>query len=160
MFEESFRETQYNFYNHWARKEGLEHAKYNFRYPEKTEYCHTARHPYGFVIDSKGNITRCWMRIGCEEERIQNISSPYEQSLPLQKKWIEFDKTRFDEECKQCKFLPICQNDCPRQFFDHDNHCFDWKFILLKRMENQIKLAIENPDKIEVKHHEHLEFNV
>lgn len=62
------------------------------------------------VIDSKGDLYKCWNEVGIKNSSYGNIKT--EVFNENKKKWDEYDY-EFYEECSKCKFLPICMGGCP-----------------------------------------------
>lgn len=63
-----------------------------------------------FVIDPIGDLYKCWNEIGMKEYSCGNIYSNLMNENV--KKWDTYDH-EFYEDCKSCKFLPICMGGCP-----------------------------------------------
>ena len=70
-----------------------------------------------FVVDPDGNMYKCWHDVGNVSERIGTVQN-IEESLLSAKvaKWIFSDATE-NEECKNCKVLPLCMGGCPGMNF-------------------------------------------
>lgn len=130
-----FRERQRNYFNEWAVKNGHPITNLRFEYPEAS-ICATARHPYGITIDHNGYIYRCWMRVNQSEHKLQHISEDYDHKNEDQLIWSNFKKYS-SSKCKDCKLLPVCDVDCPRDHFDDNIFCSEWKYLLEQRLKNQ-----------------------
>ncbi len=64
-----------------------------------------------FVIGADGLIYRCWNEIGIKGRSIGQITD----DLRLDKRTFDYmlyDPTE-DEQCRDCKFLPVCMGGCP-----------------------------------------------
>lgn len=64
-----------------------------------------------FVIGADGLIYKCWNEIGIEGRNIGDIKKGITESTYLQN-FMLYDATE-DEECKDCKYLPVCMGGCP-----------------------------------------------
>lgn len=93
-----------------------------------TNYC-TADCVDTFVIDSYGNVSKCWNCVGDEEKRIGTVfSETFNDNLT---KWLSLDPLE-REDCVKCKYLPICMGGCPYNAIyakDKDN-CQDTIYML------------------------------
>ena len=148
--EDEFKNLQYEYYNQWAKINHKPLAKRKFLYPGDLEICYTARHPYGLTIDTDGNIYRCWMKINEKEFVVQNISAQYNVELKEHQKWMNYRKYYDNNECIECKFLPICEMDCIRQHFDDQIQCTGWRYLLIDRLTKQIDLVKKEPNCIAI----------
>lgn len=92
-----------------------------------------------FVVDAYGYIYKCWHDVGNEDERLGNVDD-IEAALMSSKaaKWI-FSDAITNDECRNCKVLPLCMGGCPSQkFFEsNDKICDEVKY-------NISRLLIEN----------------
>ena len=61
-----------------------------------------------FVIGPSGDIFKCWNSLGRAGEAIGHVARGCDTS---KNKWLEF-QPREDAECRECKFLPVCQGGC------------------------------------------------
>ncbi len=66
-----------------------------------------------FVIDSRGRIYHCWTDYGHYEKSTGSIFDiqKNQKQLQLDSLRLLHDSTE-DEECRECKFLPICMGGC------------------------------------------------
>lgn len=143
---EKFKDLQLDFYNEWAKRNNKPMAKRKFLYPNKIDFCYTARHPYGITIDPNGNIYKCWMRLNDPQNAVQNICEPFDINLAGYAKWLYYKKYHTNTKCIKCKLLPICDKDCIKQQIDGDVQCTVWKYILRKRLKTQLELMKIAPD--------------
>lgn len=74
----------------------------------KGNHC-TADLNNSFVVGPDGSLYKCWCDIGVEGQSVGNISSPYDITDPTG--LLDFDPYS-DEECSQCKLLPVCLGGC------------------------------------------------
>ena len=67
---------------------------------------------YHYALEPEGRMTRCWCEIGDanagfnfnEGEKVKNIASA----------GVTTDPNFLDDECRQCRYLPICYGGCPK----------------------------------------------
>lgn len=91
-----------------------------------------------FVIDPIGDMYKCWDDIGNKKLKIGSINSDESINLPELVNWLGY--TCFDEECNNCKFLPICMGGCPNKAMKNGTKdCHYLKFCC----EDHIKLLKE-----------------
>ncbi len=145
---EKWRHLVFDYYNRWAVKNAKPQAKLAFLYPKvPVNACGTASYPYGFLLDDAGYIHRCLYDANDKSTRIQHISEAYDISRTEHQKWINFDRLAVDE-CKACKYLPICEIACPRQPIGGNYECSEWKFTLEDRIKKQYLMLLSDPSKI------------
>lgn len=77
-------------------------------------YC-TADLFNSYVIDDKGNVTKCWEEIGNSRCFIGKLTS---EGFEMTDTDSIFRKLSFnpiyDAECRECKLLPVCAGGCPK----------------------------------------------
>lgn len=103
-----------------------------------------------YVIDPRGNLYKCWTDIGIDKYVIGNIlgtKGEKESAVNSIHNFMLYDPTA-DEECKECKFLPICMGGCPRKRRDKVvDRCIEYKYTLplyVKRIaENNYNAMIQ-----------------
>jgi uncharacterized protein len=61
-----------------------------------------------FVIGPGGDIFKCWNSLGRAGEAIGHVARECDADT---NRWMEF-RPGDDAECRECKFLPICQGGC------------------------------------------------
>jgi len=97
----------------------------SFAYPKSLSNFCMADRVNSFVISPNGDVTKCWNCVGNKKEQIGNISYPEKES-PF--KWIV--QNPFDDECKDCKMLPICMGGCPYlKNRTGARDCSNWKYF-------------------------------
>lgn len=63
-----------------------------------------------FVLDRKGNISKCWNSVGLNKEKIGFLGN--KEFNDKYYKWMAYEP--FDSsECLQCNILPLCMGGCP-----------------------------------------------
>jgi len=100
-----------------------------------------------FVIDFRGDISRCWMSAGCSEEKIGNVTELFSlDSLEetnflahseVDRKWREYTPFSFDD-CRDCRVLPLCMGGCSHARVLHDAirpPCEEIKYNINKYVE-------------------------
>lgn len=97
---------------------------YTFYPIRRTSLC-GADSLYSFVIDSDGELYKCWDDIGIKEKSAGNIlNGTYVNMVNVN--YMTLDATQ-NEKCRTCKYLPICMGGCPVHFAEQDN-CTYFKY--------------------------------
>lgn len=66
------------------------------------------------VVDATGNLLKCYKDVGVSKEAIGTLESgPKPEGNLL--KWMDIQIPR-DDECRDCRFLPICLGGCSKQW--------------------------------------------
>jgi uncharacterized protein len=98
-------------------KQYVEHAQNSLR--PKSHAC-GATLGNMFVIDFRGDISRCWISAGLPEERIGNVCDIHAGDLKednlftdseVDRQWREYTPFNFDD-CRDCRVLPLCMGGC------------------------------------------------
>lgn len=72
-----------------------------------------------YVINSNGDLYKCWSDIGRKKFCIGNIREGIiDRTKAI--RYSKYDPTR-DPNCVACKFLPICMGGCPRDVIERPN---------------------------------------
>lgn len=113
-------------------------------YPSpKGNYC-TADHHNAWVIDSYGYLYKCWSDIGIAERRMGSINNGC--TVPVNYSRLHdyalFDPT-VDEECSECKYLPICMGGCPFNRLSGFYSCVFHKEILNEYIRDCAEMLLE-----------------
>jgi uncharacterized protein len=72
-----------------------------------------ARQIYGYLVDARGDIYKCWTDVGNKKEAIGNI---LDDTLVNTTKLTQYltGADAFDKpKCQKCFFLPVCGGGCP-----------------------------------------------
>lgn len=100
---------------------------------------------FSYVIDSDGDLYKCWNDIGVKQNSIGNIGEieNFIQLVQLPNKnyskYLTWSPFKF-EKCTACEILPICQGGCPYNGIDcGEPVCDNWKYEL----EQYIKLKCD-----------------
>ena len=94
-----------------------------------------------FVIDSDGNIYKCWDDIGIYERSVGSLMDKEKKKSLALMQYMMYDPTQ-DSECKECKILPICMGGCHAcriQGNDRCDYLKDYLEVYLTRIVGQIK---------------------
>ena len=94
-----------------------------------------------FVIDSDGNIYKCWDDIGIYERSVGSLMDKEKKKSLALMQYMMYDPTQ-DSECKECKILPICMGGCHScriQGNDRCDYLKDYLEVYLTRIVGQIK---------------------
>jgi len=113
-------------------------------------YC-GAHHLSSFVVAPDGNLYKCWNDITIPSRRVANLLEDGNVFLAqlrneVGKKYLDVGDILEDEECRECRFLPLCKGGCPHnRVFLKKKNCLksvaSWidKVILQQFTENKNK---------------------
>lgn len=128
-----------------AREKGFN----NYKYPSSRHsgFC-SADSLHGYVIGPSGLIFKCWSELSTDtSQSIGSVFSGSSTSIQINNlaKYINWDPFR-NEECLECKLLPVCSGGCPYNGMTGGNNksCSTFKFNLTE----MLKLMYENKIKI------------
>ncbi len=152
---EDFRELKQKLYNNWATKNNVRNAKLAWRFPEMNPfYCESINSPYGFVINADGYVGKCWNHSLDPQRMIFHIKDGYKAIVNNKafKQLCSFLQPEYDDVCRTCKYLPICDKG-----YCYDFHivkclprpCTTWKCNLKEVLKKQYLLSLEKPDQIQ-----------
>lgn len=80
----------------------------------RASYC-AADKLSSYVVDPLGNLYKCWEFIGDEPFKVGSITKEGESQLNSNiTYWLSNDPFQI-EECRKCKFLPLCMGGCIRE---------------------------------------------
>lgn len=92
-----------------------------------------------YLVDQRGNLTKCWNLIGDEREKIGTVFDAELNNRYFD--WLGFDPFD-DEECRACEILPICMGGCPYEtVVAGKKECSALRYNLIRRM--RLRLDIE-----------------
>lgn len=101
-----------------------------------------------FAIDPDGYVYKCWEVLGMREEAVFHLSKP-EMINRQQLRWINWD-ARDDQECRECKFFPMCNGGCVLDAMKGKKSCAHWRYnlegmlgILAYKYENLVKKEVK-----------------
>lgn len=93
-----------------------------------------------FVLDADGSLYKCWNEVGCAEYSFGNIMDG------IMMKDVALNYTNYNtfdrEECRKCKFVPICMGGCMSMKKDVIDCCPE-KYILEEKL-NHIVTTMNN----------------
>jgi len=103
--------------NNLALEKGFQTAR-GYAIPG-TSFC-SGYQKNSFIVDPHGGIHRCPVCVGREQDRFGVLLEQGEIKIieGLQTQWDQWDPFQ-DQECRQCKALPICMGGC-LWFLGHD----------------------------------------
>ena len=93
------------------------------------------------VIDSSGNLLKCYKDVGDKSQTIGTLDQGITPNNNLLK-WMDIQIPR-DKECQECKFLPICLGGCSKQWQENapkEVICTPLRF----NAEEMLKLYLQN----------------
>lgn len=124
-------------------------------YPQLVHNVCSADSVSGAVIDSDGLIYKCWNDIGIKERAIGNLLDGAFRNQQVSLSYLLYDPTQ-DEECKTCKYLPICMGGCPhRRQFSPELRCNKLKYTMEKYISDiAIQMKAERQAKEQEKEQE------
>lgn len=128
----------------------LEYGFDIFHLPSPTTTFCMAQGVNSFLIDPEGHLYRCYNHVGDHDKSMGTIG---EQINYMHPRFMDFfDFTPFENEnCIECKFLPICMGGCPARRIDRgltgEQMCDSWKhnlepmleIIALSKQQQQMK---------------------
>jgi uncharacterized protein len=103
-----------------------------------------------FVVGPFGELYKCWSNVGLKSYQVGTIFAPIE----LNKVHMEYLTESFegDEECKNCKFLPICMGGCVdirlkiKKNEMRNKDCSGYKYYLSKALKKYYISKILNKE--------------
>lgn len=109
-------------------------------YPFASAGC-VATTAHGFVIGPTGDIWKCWSNIGDPERVIGNVSDGVDVTNHYYLDYME-ETWENDQECRDCKALPLCMGGCGdirikrnKGELDHKD-CGTWRYHTEKKLRN------------------------
>ena len=73
--------------------------------------------PNSFIISSNGKLYKCWDEIGRENSEIGSVYDGI-TNPDVYFSWMTYNIEKYNPECSECKFMPLCYGGCP-----HQNRC-------------------------------------
>ena len=97
-------------------------------YPKpRGNYC-IANQVNGWVIDSLGDMYKCYVDIGKEERKVFSLTKEGDLTSVFND-YMLFDDTK-NPKCTDCKFFPICLGGCPHKRLHNTRDCSYFKHNL------------------------------
>ena len=81
------------------------------------------------VIASNGDLYKCHMEIGQQEQCVGNILNFEQVDISKIKKTLMWDSTQ-DRICGSCKYLPVCMGGCAKERTETSRECNYRKYIM------------------------------
>lgn len=102
-----------------------------------------------FVIDSNGDIYKCWNEVGKPALKSGTLSEGITKSNRFIK-WIEWS---FPDKCMECTVFPLCKGRCPDMSLEgQDFECAQIKYNIVNRLLRFHKLE-SNQEKVVISAH-------
>ncbi len=103
----------------------------------------TAITPYAYVIDSDLSIKKCFEVIGAMGENVDYLLDKKTYPSAVELKWENF--SLLSDECKNCKYLPLCNGGCPwNKMRTGSNICSWYRFEFENFLKKLYRLKFEN----------------
>ena len=97
------------------------HKIYENRYLPHTNsrmnYCCATLHK-SMVIDSTGNVFKCWNDIGNNDKIIFKLNKPKQKNILQEAKYYTQTEPLYDKKCIKCFLLFSCYGGCPQKNAD------------------------------------------
>lgn len=93
-----------------------------------------------YVVDSNGDLYKCWDDIGNKKTSIGNVNNL--DCIEANETFLDYmlyDPTE-DDKCKECKYLPICMGGCP---FKRINNNMDRCLYIKEHFETYFERWVE-----------------
>lgn len=119
------------------------------KYPKlKTNIC-GADNLNSVVISPNGDLYKCWSDIGRSDYKIGNVLTKESTNHNILFGYMLYDP-KYDKECSECKFLPICMGGCPRRRIDKmENRCTEQKFQIENYLKSIVNDIVEKRNNLE-----------
>lgn len=89
-----------------------------------------------FVAGPSGELYKCWEDVGIKHRTIGNVNaSPTLSNDELTALYSVGTDQYARNECRECFFLPICGNACPKKRLEHTETCTHFKRHLQRSLE-------------------------
>lgn len=105
-----------------------------YKYPNPRPIACSAECANSIIIDFEGNMYKCYMDIGVEKRTVGNVfgGQGHEEVLF---EYLLTDVTN-REDCKNCKYLPLCMGGCRKNNYVKNYKCTEFKYSLQNYMEH------------------------
>jgi len=103
----------------------------------------------GYVIGARGELYKCWNHVGESEKIVGNIG----EDIKIDALYISYLTESFetDENCKECKVLPICMGGCVDIRINYKKgtfpaiDCSRWKYYLEESLKSYYFASLKKP---------------
>lgn len=92
------------------RKHGIANSDF---FPAKVGGECMARKIYGYLIDARGDIYKCWTDVGNKNEIVGNVSNNSSVNTTKLTRYLTGADPLDKQACQECFFLPVCAGGCP-----------------------------------------------
>ena len=97
----------------------------------------TAVNNSSFVIDSEGDLFKCWNEVGKKQLRVGNIT----EGLTNAARYVEWVEWQFPDKCNECSIFPLCKGRCPDMSRNgEDFECNQLKYNIVERLLRYYKI--------------------
>ncbi len=102
------------------------------------------------VVAPNGDLYKCWTEISQDSSKSVGsvLKKSYEpHQLNNLSHYLNWDPFSI-EECKVCRYLPICAGGCPYQSLANQENCASWRYYLpemLSKVHDEILLNELSP---------------
>jgi len=103
-------QEQANFNIEQYLQHGIKSADF---FPVKVNGECMARQLYGYLIDARGDIYKCWTDVGQKKDAIGNILDKTTVNAKQITRYLTGSDMFDKQECQECFFLPVCGGGCP-----------------------------------------------
>ncbi len=118
-------------------------------YPDISSGC-GATSIHSYVIGPKGELYKCWNHLGEKNQVVGYIDKEIDLN-PLYTEYL-YESFETDEECRKCKYLPICMGGCvdimikAKRGEMPSKDCTKWKEYLEKQLKLFYEYKLTHPE--------------
>ena len=98
-----------------------------------------------YVIAPNGDLFKCWNSVGRPGDAIGRLGGDVAESTSS---WLQFQADD-DVECRECKFLPVCQGGCSDvqiRTNRNEKNCTELKYTLRRRLTEWAHARVDLQD--------------
>lgn len=82
-------------------------------FPDLSMHECMARHVNSYLVDSRGDLYKCWTDVGMKEKVVGNVNQKGSLNSTVLTRYLT-GADPFDEpKCQRCYYVPICEGRCP-----------------------------------------------
>lgn len=134
---EEFCEIEFQFLKYLCEKNYIDFEKHEFQ--NMSVGCASIGTNY-YVIDPLGYLYTCWNNVGIKALNIGHVLQG-EQYNNNYNQWLLLE---YDEKCKACIYLPICQGGCPySRIHKNETRCNIMALNTIKYLKIKCKKMLE-----------------
>jgi uncharacterized protein len=148
---EEFRDLKVQYYNRWAKENGLPLRKKKWMFPKLwNSDCQFTSFPNSFSVGSDGYIFKCWEHANIQEYKIESIHDGIHLENEKYIPWLRYNRFNSFDKCGECKYIMLCHSaHCIKTLFDKERPCSIIKYKLEDSLRDQYLESIKNPEKME-----------